>query len=129
MKALFSPIGAGPIADVEIGMQVVDVAGSELGFVRDVSISDPDAITTEGNEFRALGGQLAQLLSVVSSDVILEPRVREPLRTRLMRIGFIKVVGHGPGAKSHYVRADRIARVHGGRVELSVYLDDVDTER
>jgi hypothetical protein len=92
-------------------------------------VSDPDAITTEGNEFRTLGGQLARFLNVLSGDVTLEPRVREPLRTRLMRIGFIKVVAHGPGAKSHYVRADRIARVHDHRVELSVGVEDVDTER
>jgi hypothetical protein len=129
MKALFTPTGAGPVADVEVGMPVVDAAGSELGFVRDVSIGDSDAVTTEGNELRALGGWLARYLSVVSSDVSLEPRVREPLRTRLMRIGFIKVVGHGPMARSHYVRADRIARVHDGRVDLSVSVDDVDTER
>ena len=129
MKAVFNSTCAGPIADVEVGMPVVDVAGTELGFVSDVSISDPGAITTEGNEFRVLGGQLAHLLSALSSDISFEPRLREPVRTRLVRIGFIKVAGHRPGAKSHYVRADRIARVHDGRVELSVHVDDVDTER
>jgi hypothetical protein len=59
MKALFKPTGAGLIADVEVGMPVIDVAGSELGCVSDLRISDPGAITAEGNEFRVLGGQLA----------------------------------------------------------------------
>ena len=128
MQTLFRPNMTGPIADVEVGMPVLDLAGNEVGTVRDVSMSDPEAITTEGNELRPLGGQLARFLSVLSSDITIEPRVREPLRTRLLRIGFIKVVGHGAGHKVHYVRADRIARVADGRVELSVDNDDVDAE-
>ena len=72
-----------------------------------MSVSNPDAITTEGNEFRRLGGQLARFLNVLSGDVSVEPRVREPVRTRLMRIGFVKVVANGPGAKRHYVRIAR----------------------
>jgi hypothetical protein len=128
MKALFSPTDAGPIGDVEVGMPVIDATGNEVGVVVDINMSDPDAITTEGNEYLELDGQLFRVLTALSSDLAVEPRVREPLRTRLVRIGFVKVEGHGPVRKVHYVRADRIARVIDGHVELSVGSHEVDTE-
>jgi hypothetical protein len=127
MTALFNEVDAGPIADVMVGMQVLDAAGKQLGVVTDLSMSDRAAITTHGNEFHPIGGQLRRLVGVFSSDIVVEPRVREPVRTRLMRVGYLKIVGPGR-SRSRYVRADRIARVRDNRVELSVRDKEIDAE-
>jgi hypothetical protein len=127
MTALFNEVDAGPIADVQVGMQVVDAAGTRLGVVTDLSMSDRAAITTQGNEFHPIGGQLRQLLGVFSSGIVVEPRVREPVRTRLMRVGYLKMIGPGR-THSRYVRADRIARVRDNCVELLVRDKEIDAE-
>jgi hypothetical protein len=127
MTALFNEVDAGPIADVQVGMQVVDAAGTRLGVVTDLSMSDRAAITTRGNEFHPIGGQLRQLVGVFSSGIVVEPRVREPVRTRLMRVGYLKMSGPGR-SHSRYVRADRIARVRDSCVELLVRDKEIDAE-
>jgi hypothetical protein len=128
MRALFNEADAGPIADVEVGMQVVDTTGARLGVVADLSMSDRSALTTQGNEFHPIGGQLRELLGVFSRDIVMEPRVREPVRTRLMRVGYLKIVAPGRSHRARYVRADRIAGVRGNCVELSVCDNEIDTE-
>jgi hypothetical protein len=125
MSALFSTVYAGPIAGVEIGMPVVDVDGIPLGVVEYLNMSDPEAVTTEGNRLEPIGGWLRDLAGVLTGGNIMEPRVPEPLRTRLNRTGFIKLAAPGLLHHHRYVRADRIAQVRDGRVELSVRAEDV----
>jgi hypothetical protein len=83
------------------------------------------AVTTEGNQLVPVGGWLRDLASAVTGDSVLEPLVPEPLRTRLVRIGYIKLAAPGLLHHHRYVRADRIARVREGRVELAVRAEDV----
>ena len=54
----------------------------------------------------------------------MEPRVAEPLRTRLMRDGLQKLAAPGLLCHHRYVRADRIARVREGQVKLAVRTED-----
>ena len=124
MSRLFSTVDAGPIAEVEIGMPVVDVDGTPLGVVEYLDMSDPEAVTTEGNRLEPVGGWLRDLASAIGGGNIMEPRVAEPLRTRLVRTGFIKLAAPGLLHHHRYVRADRIARVREGRVELAVRAED-----
>jgi hypothetical protein len=106
MKALFKPTSAGPIAAVEVGMPVVVVAGSDSG---------------------------SSATRVLVIPVRLQPKAMSSghsVASSHNCCALCRATTHfSPGAKSHYVRADRIARVHDGRVELSVHLEDVDTER
>jgi nucleotide-binding universal stress UspA family protein len=125
VSAPFDTIDAGPIAGVEIGMPVVDVDGSKLGIVEYLDMSDPDAVTTEGNRLIPPRGWARYMASAWAGGNTLEPLVPEPLRTRLMRIGYIKLAAPGVLRRHRYVRADRIARVREGRVELTVRATDV----
>jgi len=125
MSRLFSTVDAGPVAGVEIGMPVVDVDGTALGVVEYVDMSDPGAVTTDGNRLEPIGGWLRDLAAVITGGAIMEPLVPEPLRTRLVRTGFIKLAAPGLLHHHRYVRADRIARVRDGRVELAVRAEDV----
>ena len=125
MSRLFSTVDGGPIVGVEIGMPVVDVDGTPLGVVEYVDMSDPGAVTTEGNRLEPIGGWLRDLAAVITGGAIMEPLVPEPLRTRLVRTGFIKLAAPGLLHHRRYVRADRIARVRDGRVELAIRAEDV----
>jgi hypothetical protein len=128
MTVLFNEVDAGPIATVQVGMKVVDATGTQVGIVKDLSMSDPAAVTTRGDELHPIGGQLYRLVGIFSRDLGLEPRVREPVRTRLTRVGYLKIVGPGRAHGTRYVRADRIASVHDDRVELSIQDKEIDSE-
>ena len=71
---------------------------------------------------------MRNLAAALTGDNVMEPLVPEPLRTRLVRIGFIKLAAPGLLHHHRYVRADRIARVCEGRVELTVRAEDVTHE-
>jgi len=128
VKTVFNAVDPGPIAGVEIGMPVVDVDGTPLGVVEYLDMSDPEAVTTDGNRLMPTVGWMGDLASALTGDNVMEPHVPEPLRTRLVRIGYIKLAAPGLLHHQNYVRADRIARVHAGRVELTVRAEDVARE-
>ena len=60
-----------------------------------------------------------------------EPDVIEPLRSRLLRSGFIKIDGYGPGFLDvdRYVAAEHIASVADDTVRLSLRKDEIPRER
>ncbi len=124
MNQLFGPADVGPLDQVQTNMKVVDADGVELGSVDDISMSDAGAVTTEGED----AGRSRGLLGGSGWVFGREPRVPEPMRTRLLRIGYIKLAGHDLPHHQRYVRADRIARVENGRVELSVRKEDLAAE-
>jgi hypothetical protein len=128
MSAVFSPLAAAPIEQVEIGMPVMDSAGTPIGTVEDVNMNDPDAVTAAGNEFRPVSGWLGDLARAFSTDDGLEPHIREPMRTRFVRIGYLKLSAPGRMHHGRYVRADRIARVENGRVELALTSDQLNCD-
>jgi hypothetical protein len=115
----FDSKGMGPLAQVQTGMKVVDADGVEVGSVEDMAMSDPGAVTIEGEDFRPSGGILGGVARALGGDSR-EPVVPEPMRTRLIRIGYIKLTGSGLLHHERYVRGDCVARVENGRVELSV---------
>ncbi len=99
-----------PISRVHEGMRVVDATGDEVGKVQFVRMGDPEAITTEGNE-----GQPSELMGKIASAVLpeeREPDVPEPLRTNLLRTGYVKI--DGPGLRDtgrEHLRAPRVVPV------------------
>jgi hypothetical protein len=101
-------------------MHVVDANGREVGRVEYVQMGDPEAVTTEGQ------GEPYRRWPVVLGDALAdefdEPDVPEPLRSQLLRYGFVKIDGPGPEwfDTDLYVRADAIAEVSGDTVKLTV---------
>ena len=81
--------GTDPIGRVHEGMHVVDSSGKDIGRVESVSMGDPQAATTAGNEERGRPGALGAVADAFGSER--EPDVPEPLRSRLVREGYIKV--------------------------------------
>jgi hypothetical protein len=110
------------------GMTVVDLAGETVGKVEYVQFGDPQAVTTEGNDLeRPGGGVIGEAAMAVFGDER-EPDVDEPLRTQLLRYGFIKVDGPGLFSKDRYVRADLIGNVSDDVVTLKVGKADLPRE-
>jgi hypothetical protein len=114
------------IEQVREGMLVVDRAGERLGDVAYVQMGDPQAATTQGNEERDTGF-LADLARAVGGDES-EPDVPEPLRSQLIRYGYIKVDGPGLADVDRYVRSDKIAAVRDRTVFVTLQKDDVPRE-
>ena len=113
---------------IEEGMTVVDLAGEKGGKVEYVQFGDPEAATTEGNDLeRPGGGFIGEAAMSVFGDER-EPDVDEPLRTQLLRYGFIKVDGPGLLAKDRYVRADLVGNVSDDIVTLKVSRDQLPRE-
>ncbi len=101
------------IAQVRPGMTVVDATGEELGTVDYVRMGDPGAATV-GADLPADPGFFEAIFAGHS-----EPDLPEPLRSRLLRLGFIKIDGAGWIDTDRYVTADFIDRVSGDTVTLT----------
>jgi hypothetical protein len=97
-------------------MEVFDVDGKPVGRVAYVQLSDQDVVTTEGE------GPL-----VISTFDDEEPDVPEPMRSQLIRNGFVKIDGPGPELldTDYYARADWIESVVGNMVTLNVHGDEL----
>lgn len=112
----------GVLGQIQEGMRVVDAAGDDIGKVDFVKMGDPQAATTMGQGMGDAGGT-GDILGDVG-DVFQggddAPDVEEPMRSQLLRTGFIKVDGKGWFDKDHYVPADQIAGVSGDAVTLTV---------
>jgi hypothetical protein len=107
-----------PISHVHEGMRVVDAVGEEVGKVQFVRMGDPEAITTEGNE-----GRPTELMGKIASAVLpeeREPDVPEPLRTRLLRTGYVKIDGPDLRDTDRYASSTQVREVSGDTVLLSV---------
>jgi hypothetical protein len=109
---------------VQTGMKVVDASGDEVGTVEDMSMGDPEAATTAGNEPRPTGGVLRDLAEAVTTDRP-GPDVPEPLRDRLIREGYLKIK-HGLLGSAVYVSSEQLQRVEGDRVVLRVRRDELE---
>lgn len=105
---------------VRTGMVVIDADGERIGPVEYVQMGDPKAVTTRGEGETDAPWPIA--LGEALADTFDEPDVPEPLRSRLLRHGFIKVDGPGPDFYDTdlYVLADAITDVAGETVKLSV---------
>lgn len=107
------------------GMAVVDSTGSEIGSVAYVGMGDPQAAGTRGNELPR-PSFLGQLGMAVFGDER-EPNVREPLRAKLLREGFVKIEG-SIGSETRYVPSSRLAGVSDTTVTLDARAEDLTTE-
>ena len=121
-----SNMNSASIARVQEGMRVVDATGEEVGKVAYVKMGDPEAVTVRGNEPGATGptGRFADVVAPGDR----EPDVPDPLRTNLLRTGFIKIKGHGLFAKDRYVSIERVRDVLDDEVRLDVAKDSLDKE-
>ena len=109
-----------PIELVSQGMKVVDARDQEIGAVAFVKMGDPGSVTTAGTDYQTPGFVRDMARGVVGE----EPDVPEALRAQLLRSGFLKVNGKGFNFfTGSYVPADRIARVSGDTVYLTITHD------
>jgi hypothetical protein len=123
-----SGLGAHPLAQVREGMRVVDAAGNDVGPVELISMGDPGAATTEGNEFRTQGESLlGGIVRAISADIP-EPQLPDPLRSRFLIQGFMKIDGGGLTDTDWYASSDMVAGVSGDTVRLSVLKDQLPEE-
>ena len=115
-----------PMSRVERGMRVVDAHGDDVGKVDFVRMGDAEAITTEGNDGRPteLLGQIAQ--AVLPDER--EPDVPEPLRTNLLRTGYVKIDGPDLRDTDRYASSEQVRDVSGDTVRLNVARDHLATE-
>jgi hypothetical protein len=104
-------------------MHVVDAAGKDVGKVEDIRMGDPEAATTEGNEPRR--GDSAMDLVAEAFGREAEPDVPEPLRSRLLRDGYLKLDSANLLEADRYVAAKYVRGVQEDRVQLSVARDDL----
>jgi hypothetical protein len=109
------------INQVQHGMRVLDVNGEEMGKVEDVKMGDPRAATV-GPAVEADPGLIEAFFGGG------EPDVPEPLRSRLLRFGYVKIDGKGWIDTDRYVTADLIGSISGDTVSLTVDKDRVMSE-
>lgn len=102
------------IEQVQDGMVVFDVEGKRMGTVEYVKMGDPEALTTRGNEPSIVNGVMPM------SDESDEPQVPEPLRSDLVRVGFIKIDGENLFDTDRYFRADLVDRIEDGHVYMKL---------
>ena len=110
------------IAQVRVGMTVVDADGEELGKVDHVNLGDQGAATV-GADAPVDPGFLGTLFAVEA-----EPAVAEPHRSRLLRFGFVKVDGKGWFDTDRYLRPGMIAAVVQNTVRLRVRKNEILTD-
>ena len=105
-------VEGGPISQVEIGDQVVDSTGKEIGKVKFVKMGDPNAATTEGQ-----WGYSEGFLGLWGNDYDIG-QLPEQAQGQLMRVGFI----HIDVSWSHdkFAGAGTIDRVESNTVILNV---------
>ena len=98
------------------GMRVVDANGEEIGKVADLQMGDPDAVTVSDEP------QPGFFAPIFGGD---EPDVAEPMRSQLLRVGYVKVDGKGLIHTDRYLTAAVIGRVTGETVHLTVAKDSL----
>ncbi|SCL16611.1 hypothetical protein [Micromonospora inyonensis] len=109
------------IGRVTTGMRVVDATGTEVGTVDLVQRGDPNAVTVEAPTADP-GSSLDELIESVAAE---EPDVPADLAARLLRSGYLKIVG-SDGAT--YALAEQIAAVSDRQVRLTVPAADLARE-
>jgi hypothetical protein len=141
--------GPGLIGKVRSGMEVVDSSREKIGTVSVVKVSDPDAVTTQGQEsgidagatpsvvpaapaggIGAGGAPVAAPIGALAAGITggTEPDVPEPLAERLVRTGFLKIDSKGLFKRDLYVAADQITHVSGETVSLATTKDHLTKE-
>ena len=105
------------MARVQPGMHVVDAAGEDVGRVELISMGDPEATTTAGNE-ELQAKPFAAVAQALGGET--EPDVPEPFRSRLVRGGYLKLDGPHLFDRDRYVPGEYVREVTEDRVHLSL---------
>jgi hypothetical protein len=105
------------IGRVHEGMRVVDAAGEEIGRVDVVKMGDPEAATVGADAPPEPG--FFEAIFVGEG----EPALPDPLRSRLLRFGYLRIDGKGWIDMDRYVTGDLIARIDRDTVTLNVGKD------
>lgn len=111
-----APEASAMLNQIRHGMRVVDATGEEIGNVEAVKMGDPAAATV-GADMPADPGLIAAFFGDT------EPDIPEPLRSRLLRFGYVKVDGKGWLDTDRYITADLISGVARDTVTLTVHKD------
>lgn len=101
-----------PMADMRIGMRVIDSTGREIGEVDDFKSGDPEAATDAGQSTQ----RMTTGLPIIGG----APSIHPQAATRLLRMGYVKIDRPGILSGSAYAETDRIARID--RIEGVVHL-------
>jgi hypothetical protein len=106
---------------IQPGMHVIDATGEDIGKVDAIRMGDPEAVTTAGEEPRPT--LLNEVAASLGSHT--EPDVPEPLRSRLVREGYLKLDSARLLEADRYVPADYVSGVSDDRVQLSVRREEL----
>lgn len=109
------------MAQVRIGMRVLDSMGEEIGTIDDLKAGDPGAVTGEGQVMGGDGGLLGDIGRVFGGG----PELHRQVAERLLRVGYIKIGREGFLAEDAYAAADRIQEVDNDTVRLSITSDQL----
>jgi hypothetical protein len=112
----------GLIELVREGMRVVDAAGEELGKVELVRMGDPAAATIDTPPPQR-EGFLSDIAEAFGGEG--EPDLPEPLRSQMLRTGFVKIDGKGWIDTDRYVSPEYIAGVNEDTVTLSIAREEI----
>jgi hypothetical protein len=104
------------MAQVRVGMRVLDSEGEELGTVDDLKAGDPTAATGAGQGGSKDGGLMDDLARAFGGGTDLPRQTAE----RLLRVGYIRINRQGFLAGTAYAPADRLQDVIGDTVRLTV---------
>jgi hypothetical protein len=115
------------IERVQEGMAVRDQAGKRLGTVAYIKLGDPDAMTGRGERLSdPASSAVERIAEVLPFTAEREPQVPEPFRSRLLRVGFLKVDGPGLADADRYVAADDVVAVDADAVRVRRSLPEGD---
>ena len=109
------------------GMIVYDSMHKKIGKVDDFKYSenetDPDVIPADLDETDKLHGRESILESI--AEAFGKEEIPEPLRSRLLNEGYIRLDTKGLLAKDRFILPDQIASAAGDEVMLNVAKDDL----
>jgi len=129
----------GDLTQIQKGMKVFDADGDEIGKVDFVHFGDPEAATTEGEEIDTdpdvlvVGGVGSGSGGAGLGGFAVAPfgrgdlDVPEPMRSQLIRTGFVQIDSKGWFTADRYAPLDAVATVSADGVRLRLDKDDLIT--
>ena len=109
---------------IEIGMKVYDSELNEIGVVDDLKF--PENATAPGVEPATVDAADApdeNALVTAVADAFGREDIPEPLRSQLLRDGYLRLDAKGLFASDRYILPEQIARLTGDGIQLNVTRD------
>lgn len=110
----------GPIARAHEGMRVVDAAGTNIGQVQEVSMGDPQSVTSAG-QGSSERGVIAAAVHIFDGGDQLSPQAHE----RLARLGYVRIDTAGMFEGDRYAASDQLDDIVDGVLYLTVEKDQL----